>query len=381
MDSARSVKLLHVIPSLGVGGAENHLLQLIEGTVDAGHDVTVIYLTEEDPFADTDLTAEMREAGAAVHHIPIRGRLDPLGLLRLILHVRQAGYDLVHTHQIYGDFYGSIAGAITGKPVVSTKHNDPPVLTKHPYRAAHELSIRLTDRIITISDNVREWVLENTSADTGRIDTVYYGLDPAPFDDVDPAAVARTRAALLDGGDELLGTVARLTEQKDLETLIRAFAKVQSSDSGPRLAIVGDGPRRDRLETLASDLGVDDRITFTGFRDDVPVLMHAFDVFVLPSRWEGFGLVLLEAMAARTPIVASAVSAIPEVVDDGRTGYLVTPGDAEAFASTIESMLSEESTAATMGEAGRERLESRFAVSRMVTETLDVYDIVLGATD
>lgn len=370
-----SPRLLHIITSLGVGGAENHLLDLVCGLADDGYDVTVMYLTDKDPYADEDVTSEMVEAGVSVEQIGIRNNIDPIGFGRVLLHILQNGYDIVHTHQIHGDIYGSVAATLGGvQRIVSTKHNDPPFLTEQPYKTLHNMTVRLTDRIVTISENVREFTLEHTTASPDKVRTVHYGLDPQPFDQVSEEEVNSVRSDLADAEEPLVGTVARLVEQKDLGTLLRAIDKVSETHPNVRLAIVGEGPKREELESLASDLGIDDRVTFTGYRSDIPALMQAFDVFALPSRWEGFGLVFLEAMAAGTPVVASEVSAVPEIVVDAETGYLVPPGESDEFAEYIDHLLEEPSLAERMGQSGRARLEAHFTVEQMVSETEAVYD-------
>jgi glycosyltransferase involved in cell wall biosynthesis len=127
------------------------------------------------------------------------------------------------------------------------------------------------------------------------------------------------------------------------------------------------------LKRLSNKLGLEDAVTFTGFRSDIPALMHAFDVFVLPSRWEGFGMVFLEAMAAETPVVGSNTSAIPEVVADGETGILCEPGNVNAFADAITDLLADDGRRETMSAQCHERMEIEFSESRIINEVLSLY--------
>ena len=138
-------------------------------------------------------------------------------------------------------------------------------------------------------------------------------------------------------------------------------------------AIAGGGELEPYLRELAEELGVMQRVHVLGPRQDVPALMHALDVFAMPSIWEGFGLVLLEAMAAGKPIVASRVATIPEVVVDGETGLLVPAGDAAALADALASLAAHPELARHMGEAGRERLRQRFSIDKMVGDTETLY--------
>jgi glycosyltransferase involved in cell wall biosynthesis len=173
----------------------------------------------------------------------------------------------------------------------------------------------------------------------------------------------------------LFGTVARLVPQKSLHTLITAFSLVRARrpDVEARLVLVGRGPLEASLRSLAAQLGVSQEIIWAGFRTDIPVVMTAMDVFVLSSIFEGFGLVLLEAMAASRPVVATRVSAIPEVVGDGEAGVLVPPENPEAMATAMLDMLDADRRLA-FGQRGRQRLHDHFKPDRMIDETLRIYE-------
>lgn len=365
--------VLHVCTGIDVGGAEKQLLSIVDGLTDRGFGVDVAYLK-----GDGELAEEFRRAGSSVVRIGIRADADPLGFGRLVRHLARNEYDIVHGHLFHGNVYGVAAAALAGVPhVVSSKHNDPPFWRRRPWRTIHNLTLSRVDRVLPISDNVREYLLDATAVDPAKVRTIRYGYDPAPFDEVSERTVARTRREFVDDG-ALVGTVARLTEQKNLETLLRAFGTVRETRHDAHLAVVGRGEREGALRELAADLGLGNAVTFTGFRDDVPALMHAFDVFALPSKWEGFGVVFLEAMAAGTPVVASNVSAIPEVVADGETGYLVRPTDDAALAGAIDRLLADPDEAERMGRRGRRRLEAEFSEDRMVERIVAVYGDLLG---
>jgi glycosyltransferase involved in cell wall biosynthesis len=145
-----------------------------------------------------------------------------------------------------------------------------------------------------------------------------------------------------------------------------------------RFVIVGDGPQRDELVALARDLGIADRVIFAGFRTDVPDLMSAFDLFVLASVFEPFGLVLVEAMALEKPVVASRVNGIPEVVADGEAGLLVPPRDPHALAEAAARLLRDQALARHMGQAGRGRVLARFTVEAMAGKTMALYEEILA---
>jgi glycosyltransferase involved in cell wall biosynthesis len=156
-------------------------------------------------------------------------------------------------------------------------------------------------------------------------------------------------------------------------TLIDAVPKLRSEFPNIRVIIVGDGELRPELEAQAERLGIQDVVVFTGFRNDVAELLELFDVFVMPSTMEGLGTSILDALAARKPVVATRTGGIPEIIEDGRTGYLVQPKDAAALADAIARLIHEPAKAARFAEAGRRIIEERFSVSRMVEATENAY--------
>jgi len=171
----------------------------------------------------------------------------------------------------------------------------------------------------------------------------------------------------------VLVCVGRLAPQKDHPTLLAALARLPAEVV---LLIVGGDPFGDgeaRLRRAAAELRLGERARFLGIRHDVPDLLAASDLFVLPSLWEGLGLVFLEAMAVGLPVVATTVSAIPEVVEDGATGWLVPPGDPERLAATIAQALADPRERERRGDLGRQRLDGRFGLERMLDEVLAVY--------
>jgi glycosyltransferase involved in cell wall biosynthesis len=207
-----------------------------------------------------------------------------------------------------------------------------------------------------------------------RMETIPYGIDVAPFEHVTSQAVAALRCQW-DAGNETLvfGFVGRLVEQKSIDTLIRAFALFMGRQRcDAKLVIVGEGPLMPALQRCAAEAGVAADVVWAGFREDIPTVMRAFDVFALTSIFEGFGLVLVEAMAARKPVLATRVSAIPEVVRDGETGLLTEPQDAESIAAGM-AQLTDGTLRARLGAAGYRRAFEHFTLERMWQSTDAVY--------
>jgi glycosyltransferase involved in cell wall biosynthesis len=176
----------------------------------------------------------------------------------------------------------------------------------------------------------------------------------------------------------MLLALARLVPQKGLDIALEALARLQNERAV--LVVAGDGPERGRLVELARRLGVGDRVLLPGRAGDVGPLLERASLLVHPARWEGFGLVLLEAMLAGRAVVATEVSAIPEVVVDGETGLLVPPDDPQALARAIDRLLSDDGERERLGNAGRERAHAEFSVERMAARTAAVYELAARTT-
>jgi glycosyltransferase involved in cell wall biosynthesis len=222
-------------------------------------------------------------------------------------------------------------------------------------------------RLIAISDAVRRFLVD-AGQDPARLTTVHYGLDEGPSAPSNPSP---EEAGILPD-TPLAVAVGRLIAQKDHPTLLRAFALVREQVPGAQLAILGSGPLETETRGLADALGLSDAVTMPG-RVEVRDWLERADVFVHTSRWEGFGIVLLEAMLASLPVVAVRVSAVPEIVLHDKTGVLADAGDTEALAAGITGLLSDPQHARRLGQAGLARARSEFSVARMVDRTLDVY--------
>jgi glycosyltransferase involved in cell wall biosynthesis len=370
-DSHPGAKICHISKVTGISGSEKHLLVLLGSLAARGYNITFLVLEEAarpvGHYAD-QLAAE----GVQAVRVRINGDLDPWLIARLYRQLRRGDYDLVHTHLIHADLYGSLAAKLAGVSVImSTKHNEDR-FREHPFFIfLNHLIAPLQQRVIVISEALGRYTAKLEGVSPDRIVPIHYGL---PFDHAAPPRPGAVRREFkLPAEAPIIGIVGRLTEQKGHRTLLHAFARLLDEHPAARLLVVGEGELRPDLQTLARELNIAGRVIFTGYRDDASRLMADFDVLAVPSLWEGFGLVLLEAMDAARPVVASRVSAIPEIVLDGETGLLVPPGDAQALASALGQLLDDPTLAAEMGRRGRERLRSHFSVERMVDETERVY--------
>jgi glycosyltransferase involved in cell wall biosynthesis len=359
------MKVLHLHKLTGISGSENHLLALLPGLRERGVDARFLGL--DVPGTDAPRFHERLDE-LAVPHRSVRCGLDvsPRLARDVIRAVRAERPDLLHTHLVHADVYGAIASRATGVPFVSTRHNDDRYLLG-PFRHVDRAFARRARRLIAISDAVRAF-LARAGHNPGKLTTIRYGLDELPSA---PSSPTPAEAGVPDGVLLLLA-VGRLIEQKDHRTLLRAFARTREVHADARLAILGSGPLEQETRALSASLGLEEAVLLPG-RTEIRDWLTRADVFVHTSRWEGFGIVLLEAMLAGLPVVATSVSAVPEVVVDGVTGALVPAGDAEAVSRELTRLLGDEELRRRMGRAGRDRARSEFSVARMADRTIDVY--------
>ncbi len=369
------MRVLHLHKMTGIGGSENHLRILLPALARAGVETRLGILVEPAKTAFLEsYVASLESQGIEVEPIPIHRHVDPLLLIRLERVLARFRPDLVHTHLVHADLHGTLAARWAGLPVVSSRHNDDPFRQGLLLGLGLRVVNSLQARVIAISRAVAEFTERYEGVPAAKLSVVRYGL---PFGLTHPTRRGDVRAGWEVGDDNcLLVTVGRLVAQKGHEFLLRALARLgPSTPAGQplKLAIVGEGPLRADLTRLAEELGVARQVILAGFRSDVRDVMAAADLYVHPSLWEGFGLVLLEAMAAGRAVVASRVSAIPEVVVDGVTGLLVEPREPALLAEAIAGLLATPGQVSRMGYAGMERLRNAFSVERMIDETLAVY--------
>jgi glycosyltransferase involved in cell wall biosynthesis len=205
-----------------------------------------------------------------------------------------------------------------------------------------------------------------------RISVVHNGIDPGPVPDERDRGEARRRIGLPESAF-VVGTVARLDPVKDLGLLVAAFARHEAAHPGSRLVIVGEGQERGRIEAVVREHRVDDRVILTGHREDARLLLPAFDVYVNCSVSEGVSLSILEAMAARLPVIATRVGGTPEVIDDKRTGLMVPARDVAALEQALNFLYVESSVRAALGDSARHAVDERFTIERMVDHYARVY--------
>lgn len=326
---------------------------------------------------DGAVADDLRAAGVEVRCLRVAGKADLLrGAWRVLRLVREVQPDVLHAHLVHAALAARVLGRLAGaRRVVTTVH----VVERRrlPLRRLLErLTAPLDDRTTCVSEAVAVHARDALGARAPVV--VENGIDLARFAPPAERAAARAtaRATLgLHPDARIVGAVARLTAQKGLDDLLRAFARVAPDRPDALLVLVGEGPEAAALDALAAELGLSARVRRVGFRRDVPEVLRALDVLAMPSRWEGFGLALVEGLAAGLPCVATAVDSLPGVLGDA--GLLVPPGDVAALAAALGRLLDEPELRADLARRGPERAR-RFDVRAMVEGYERVYREVLG---
>lgn len=366
-------RVLALTVGWGLGGAERLLLLSAPRLRTLGYDVRIGALKEDGP-----LRGELERAGVPCVSFGARHRGDVTALGRLGGYLRRERIDVLHAHLFYANVAARLVGRLARVPVVLAAHHDTDVWMGPHHRLLERLTAPLSDRVIACSEAVRRYAIERYGIGEERVVTLRNAIDPGSIPG--PEARARARAALgARDGERLAGTLGRLHEpKKGLATFLAAAARVAAADPRARFVLIGDGPARGDLERRAASLGLPDRVRFLGERPDAVSLLPGLDLLVQPSLWEGFGLSVLEGMAAGVPVVATRVGGLPEVVRDGVDGLLVPPADPPRLAEAIASLFADPARAQRFGAAGRARARNEFHVDALVAGTASLYDALLA---
>ena len=383
-------RILHLVTTLNRGGTEGLVLTLAREQRSMGCAVEVAVLTRPAAAA-----ADFAAAGLRIHVLALRHKFSPGAWWRLRRLLQAGDYDILHTHLDLSDLYGPFA-LTSGRPlVVSTRHNTDPWRTRRSWkrrpfliweRAAH----RRTAVTLAVSGAVRDFLVREEGLDPARFAVVPNGIDLAPFATLPSRAVARAELARRlrragchgwTGGDGEGRPVAlfagRLAPQKGADILLAAHALLAAEMD---LVICGRGADEAKLRHQVATLKPRGHVFFAGYQENLAAILPAFDLYVMPSRWEGFGLAAAEAMAAGLPVVASDCDGLREVVEDGSTGLLVPPGDIQALARAMDRVLADGEQAGVWGRAGRRRAFDDFSSRRMATDVLEQYRRVLAGS-
>jgi glycosyltransferase involved in cell wall biosynthesis len=371
------IKIIFVITGTGVGGAEKMLYHTIKGLNPERYTARLCSLKKKGEFA-----CRLEEEGLEVYSLNMRNETTLEGWLTsiraLVLLVRYFMKErpaIVHSFLFSANILARIAGYLTGVPVIISS-----VRVMGGEQKWHHFIDRVTafmaDHVVAVSDGVKEHVVRNAHLPERKVSTIYNGVVVGNIAAIDASALMNDIG--LKAAERILIAAGRLHRQKGYDLLLQALSVVQESFPGVKLLILGEGEEEKSLKKLAHSLELSEKVLFLGLRSDVDRLLHCSEIFVLSSRWEGFPNVLLEAMAAGKPVVATAVGGVQELVVDQLTGILVPPQDATALADAIMLLLSDKKRALAMGASGWERVLQRFSMDAMLSKTESLYHELLA---
>ncbi|MBI4484274.1 MAG: glycosyltransferase family 4 protein [Acidobacteria bacterium] len=375
------IRVLHVHTLPVVSGSGINTLLTMEGIQDFRYEMALACAP------GGDLIRRARESGIPVHEIrnfvsEVNPWKDLSALVQLVRLLRARPFQIVHTHNSKAGFLGRLAARWCKVPIVVhtvhgfSFHEDENPFWRWLFLFLERWAAGWCDTMIAISQPMVDWALEKRVAPAEKIVKIYSGIEIDSF--CLPANPKLREHFGIPKTAPLLGAVSKLWEGKGHKVILDAMPRILEAHPDAMLVIVGEGSLRPKLESLVARKGLGSRVIFTGFRADVPEVTALFDVALLASFYEGMGRVILEAMAAGKPVVATRVGGIPDLVTEGVTGFLVPPGDPGALAEKVIRLLSDPVLRERMGRAGREAVTERFSARTMVREIRRVYDELLS---
>jgi glycosyltransferase involved in cell wall biosynthesis/SAM-dependent methyltransferase len=362
------MNVLHVITALHKGGAEAHLLLLTKELQAQGAHCEVAYLRQHVGGGSIDLRSTFEAAGIRTHYLGCERSFDPRSGVRLHQLLNSGKWDVVHSHLPRADAAAAGAKALNARRTwISTIH-DP---YDGAYSGARFIPVvapmwRLADGVIAVSEPVRQWAIARLGISPDVATTIVHGIE------LDRTAAAEVHPQ---PAGFCIGSIGRYEPRKGHETLIRAMVPIVREFPQARLKIAGHDPHDYSavLRGLVRQLGLEQHVELIGFMSDKEAFFADVDIFAFASQWEGFGIVVLEAMDAGKPVVVSDISPLRDIIVPGVSGLVAQPGQADAFARAIAALLRDRASLRRIGEAGRQRVAAEFSQSRMVEKTLAYY--------
>lgn len=359
------MRILHICSARAIGGGEKHVATLVNGLTRRGHEIFVA-LVPESPVRN--LLAHI--APHKVIELPMRNALSVRSAWKLAEFSRSNEIQIVHAHLARDYPLAALAASRSTARLVLTRH------VMFPLGRVHKLTLRNVARIIAVSRAVGEALREQRIFPAAKVCVIHNGID------VDLFAQARARSTAAKGAPLRVGTIGELSPVKSQTDLVRAAQQICAARDDIEFVIAGEdrsraADSRTALENLIHESGLARRVHLLGWIDDLPSLLGSIDVFVSTSRSESFGLAMVEAMASRVPVVATASAGATEIIEPNVTGRLVPIGDARALADAITGLLENATERRQLSDAAEKRVRKEFSAEVMVEKTEQLYREVL----
>jgi len=368
-----AVRLLHITLDNGVGGLSKVMLEISKNLDPEKFRVSVYYFKE---FEETFLS-ELDEKGIPYYTSYQRnGKPDYFNFIKLYKFLRENQFDIIHTHNTPAFIDGILAASLAKVPI--RIHTDHARLfpDKRRYMFAEKFLSFFTTKIVAVSNHTKQELIRYEKISPNKIEVIHNGIN---FDTTEPFDIIQKKKVLgVQNFNPVIGVGARLVEQKGISFLIQAMPKILKKYPKAVLLIAGDGPLRSKLEYEVQRLDISSSVKFLGFRLDITSLLQAFDIYVLPSLWEGLPMAILEAMALKKPIIATKVGGTPEAIIDGKTGLLVPPRSPESLTNAVIRLCENQNFAAQLGLNAFEFFMQEFTVREMVHKYEKLYYNCLG---
>ena len=379
MSRTRPLTILNVRNVYAFGGSDTALIQWAQA-LDKSKFRPLLALFANGDDAERQTRERAEAAGIPTVSLPGGRRRRIWRSVRALAALARAERaDLLHLHDVKSDLVGLIVARMTGLPVVGSAYAWFGTTSLFRARVYEWLDVWLLKRcayVLAISETVRAQSIER-GLDASRVVSMYSGIDFDAFQvTIDRPVVRASLGAAPD--DLLVGNIARLFPEKDQATLLAAVAHVRATLPQVRLVIVGDGPLLDTLMAQARALGIEDRVTFAGFRDDLPAVLQALDLQVHSSIKEGLPVAVCAGLAAGLPVVSTDIDGVAELIRDGDTGALVPPGDAHRLAVAMQYWLQHREAAQALGARARQQMHDEFRLEAVVGRLEFVYQMTVA---
>jgi glycosyltransferase involved in cell wall biosynthesis len=367
-----NAKVLQLLTNSAIGGTERMVLEFVRGTNREKYDLFVGAL-----LSGGSLFSEVSELGAQTVDFNKR-RYNEVGvLIKLFSFMKQTRIDLVHLYGLQADVLGRIAARLAGVSVVVSGIRSPELWRKWHHSWLDKGTSGLVDLYISNSEAGRQTTIKREGISPEKIVTIYNGIDMTEFDNPNFDKNSLRTTYGLASSTQVVGVVANLRSMKGHADVIAALPAIVEQIPDVAFMFIGRDNMNGEIQRLAQESGLSEYIIFTGFNPEVRPFYELFDLFLLPSTWEGCPVSILEAMAMGKPVVGTTVGGIPELVVEGQTGLLIPPHNPVAIASSVVSLLKKPDEARKMGQAGRARVEEHFTLPEMVRKIETVYDKLL----